>query len=134
MKAPKSPRAKIKNRPEPKFWFMFFDAFGVEWNVFLGNEESIPQLEGADAVTIPKASLVGVREGLSDVQRALALLHEMDHCAGSTSGDQHVLQHIFKCDPSEVDNVEENVVSFYAPRRFAILHRNGFLKFPKVPK
>lgn len=134
MRAPKSPRAKIAKPPEPKFWFMFIDAFGSEWNVFLGNEESIPQLEGADAITVPKASLIGVREGLAENQRNLALLHELDHAAGSTSGDQHVLQHIFKCDPSEVDNIEENVVSFYAPRRFAILQRNGFLKFPKVPR
>lgn len=134
MRPPRVPYPKVFVGPTPKFWFTFVDAFGAEWHVYLGNEESIPQLEGADAVTLPKASIIGVREGLAPERRDMVLWHEMKHVAGSTSGDQHVLSLVFDCEPDKVDTVEENTVSFYAPREFAILHRNGLLRFPKVPK
>lgn len=121
--------------PKPTLWFTFEDAFCAVWRVYLGSTESIPQLEGNDGITLHSQLLIGIDESLPDVTIYQALFHEMvGHAAVSSIGDEHNMKTVFACEDADVGDREESMVSFCSPRQFAMLFRNGFLKFPKIPR
>jgi hypothetical protein len=120
--------------PKPKHWFSFVDGSETTWEVFIGDEKNIPQLDGVEGITLPQLSLIAI-EGGQDVDRMRIILgHEMLHACMSLPGDLDAMAHLLNCTNEEVRDIEERIVGILAPRLFGILIRNGFLKFPKLPK
>ena len=118
----------------PVLWFSFQDAACCEWRLFLGNERTIPQLEGVEGVTLPDQHLIAIDERLPDDRKLVVAFHEFFHASISQVADPNTLALVFCCTPAEVEAREENIVAFSAPRLFAMLTLAGFLKFPKLPK
>jgi hypothetical protein len=121
------------SKGKPRLWKTLQDSAGVSWSVYIGDAESIPQLEGSWGITLPEQGLVGIQEGNREMMN-VTLLHELLHVCLSLPGDGNSLWRLFQCKEDEVRAVEENIVAFLAPRLYGLLHGNGMLRLPAVPK
>jgi hypothetical protein len=118
---------------KPKLWMNLTDSAGVRWKVYTGDSECVPQLDGSWGVTLPDVGLVAIQAGNEDMM-GITFLHEALHVCLSLPGDGNSMARLFNCEEDQVRATEENLVAFLAPRLYGLLHGNGLLKLPKVPK
>jgi hypothetical protein len=123
------------SRGRPKFLVQITDGNEVRWQVFeltrddLAKCSSIPSF----AITFPEqATIVLDGEVASDV-RDVAFFHELCHVVFSAPGDPETLSDVFRCRSDKVAAAEERLVSFMAPRLYALLVKNGLLTMPRMP-
>lgn len=116
-----------------RLWFEFLDSFDIKWEVYICKNDN-PYLQEASGYTDPETNKIYINED-GDLKKILVLLfHEIEHVSLSAPGDARVLSKIFGAKEDKLDEKEDLLVSFQAPRLFSILHKNGFLKLPEVPK
>lgn len=120
----------------PKFLFQLTDGNEVRWQVFALTREDLEKCSStpAYAITFPDQATIVVDEGVASDVSDVALFHELLHICFSAPGDPETLQDVFRCKSERVSAAEERLVSFMAPRLYALLMKNGLLAMPRVRK
>jgi hypothetical protein len=127
-------RKKSAGPKPPRFWFEVEDSYCCKWKLYLVSRETCPQLGNDDAVALQEQGLIAISDDLTDDRIRMAAFHELCHIPGTHSGSPQTLKNILHCTAAEVTDRDEDMVSWFSPPLFAVLYRNGMLKFPKIPR
>src|SRR5438445_78324 len=90
---------------------------GVSWKVFLVDPKLLEKYAAmsCEAFTWLDGSEIYVDASLEWSRQKVLIVHEVCHAIFGTPGYAHVLSRLFRCKHEHVDEIEEDITSWFAP-------------------
>jgi hypothetical protein len=121
-------------KSDATYWFSFESSAHTQWHVVATTPEAFPWLEGAEGVCLSQKQVVAIDRSAPQDRAECVLVHEMLHAELSGPGDGTTLANVLGLTTENIADVEENLVSYLAPKIYQLFSANGFLKLPRLPK